>query len=907
MAGESVGQIGLDLVVNQNQFERQMNGITSIAKKAGATIAGAFAIKKIFDFSKEAIQLGSDLAEVQNVVDVTFTTMSSKVDAFANDAATMYGLSETMAKRFTGTFGAMSKAFGFSEEQAYGMSTALAGLSGDVASFYNLSQDEAYTKLKSVFTGETESLKDLGVVMTQSALDTYAMANGFGKTTKAMSEAEKVALRFKFVQDQLSLANGDFARTSNGWANQVRILKLQMESFMATVGQGLINIFTPVLRVLNSLMGKLREFAATFKALTEALTGKSGASSSANTAAKAVGDVGGAATQAGKDTKKAAKEMKNALAGFDEINVLQLDKGSGSGEEETPDADVGGMDFGSMEGTIGGNVEVNPALVASIDNLKQTMEPTIEAAKRLWEELKRFGGFAWEGLKDFYTGFLVPVGSWILGEGLPRLLDIITNGLAMVDWQKINDALIKLWEALTPFAIHVGEGLLWCFENVFVPLGVWALNCVVPLIIEGIAAAFGILNGIIEALKPLASWLWEAFLQPLAQWTGGAIASVLEWIVGALQALGNWINEHGEIVRGIVMGIATAFLLWETIKFLNYVSYIGALTNTVGWTALLSAIQQIAFQGLSPLKTAILTAAGTMRTLGVEVLSTIGRATRVVIELAKETAAWIASTAAKAANTIAQAAQTAATVVWNGVCTLATTLTTALGVAINFLCSPIGLVVLAVGALIGAIVLLVQNWDKVKETAQNVWTEIVTLWQGFSTWLENKVWAPFRDSLGDVKNFFIDIVNGMITGFEGFANFLISGINKIIAGLNEINFTIPDEVLGIGGISWGFNLNSVPPMKLGRVPKLATGAVIPPNQEFLAVLGDQRQGRNFEAPEGLLRQIVREEMGNKEPQGGTPIEVVLTLDGKVLARVLAPYMDQAKRQQGATLVRGVTS
>lgn len=105
----------------------------------------------------------------------------------------------------------MAKAFGFSEKQAYDMGTTLTGLAGDVASFYNLSQDEAYTKLKSVFTGETESLKDLGVVMTQTALDSYAMANGFGKTTSAMTEAEKVALRYQFVQDQLSAAQGDFA------------------------------------------------------------------------------------------------------------------------------------------------------------------------------------------------------------------------------------------------------------------------------------------------------------------------------------------------------------------------------------------------------------------------------------------------------------------------------------------------------------------------------------------------------------------------------------------------------------------------------------------------------------------------------------------------------------------------
>ena len=202
----SVGQIGLDLVVNQNRFQSQMRGIESLAKKAGATLAAAFGVKKLIDFEKSCLELGSDLAEVQNVVDVTFPNMTAQVDKFAKSAAQSFGLSETMAKQFTGTFGAMAKAFGFSEEQAYDMGASLTKLAGDVASFYNLSQDEAYTKLKSVFTGETESLKDLGVVMTQTALDSYAMANGFGKTTAKMSEAEKVALRYSFVQNQLAAA-----------------------------------------------------------------------------------------------------------------------------------------------------------------------------------------------------------------------------------------------------------------------------------------------------------------------------------------------------------------------------------------------------------------------------------------------------------------------------------------------------------------------------------------------------------------------------------------------------------------------------------------------------------------------------------------------------------------------------
>lgn len=337
MAADSVGQIGLDLVVNQNQFKQQMAGIQGLAKKAGAALAAAFAVKKIIDFGAQCIELGSDLAEVQNVVDVTFPRMSKQVDDFAKNAITSFGLSETMAKRFTGTFGAMAKAFGFGEQAAYEMSTTLTGLAGDVASFYNISQDEAYTKLKSVFTGETETLKDLGIVMTQSALDSYALANGYGKVTAKMSEAEKVALRYKFVQDQLSLASGDFIRTADGWANQVRVLKLQFDSLKATIGQGLINVLTPVIQVINRIISKLMSLANAFKVFTEMVTGKKGGGgASAATAgmdamAQSADKAGAAAGGAGGAAKKAAKDMKSVSTGIDELNIINPDTDSGGG------------------------------------------------------------------------------------------------------------------------------------------------------------------------------------------------------------------------------------------------------------------------------------------------------------------------------------------------------------------------------------------------------------------------------------------------------------------------------------------------------------------------------------------------------------------------------------------------
>ena len=384
MAADSVGQIGLDLVINKNGFDKQLVGIQSLAKKTGKILVAAFTVKKLADFGKECIDLGSDLAEVQNVVDVVFPHMNKQIDSFAKNAAAQFGLSETMAKRFTGTFGAMSKAFGFNEKAAYDMSTTLTGLAGDVASFYNISQDEAYTKLKSVFTGETESLKDLGVVMTQTALDSYALTNGFGKTTAKMSEMEKVALRYQFVQDQLTSAVGDFSRTSDGWANQVRILKLQFDSLKATIGQGLINVLSPVIKVINTIIGKLMTLANAFKSFTELLSGKKGSGGAASgmaDVAAAAGKAENATSGVGDAAKKTAKELKGITTGIDELNIIDQSTDSSSGSGSGGGYSSDSFDMGSLADTSALD-ETDSKMQALIDRMK---ELTALATKGFWD------------------------------------------------------------------------------------------------------------------------------------------------------------------------------------------------------------------------------------------------------------------------------------------------------------------------------------------------------------------------------------------------------------------------------------------------------------------------------------------------------------------------------------------
>lgn len=342
-----VGDIILELQVDNKTFQAKINKMSSNGAKQlessfgssfgkiGKMAAVAFSVKTITSFIGSCLSLGSGLTEVQNVVDTAFPNMSAQANAFAKSAMDSFGLSETVAKKCLGTFGAMASAFGFNEKEAYDMSEALTGLAGDVASFYNLSSDEAYTKLKSVFTGETESLKDLGVVMTQTSLDQYAMANGFGKTTSAMSEQEKVALRMAFVTEQLSMASGDFIKTQDSWANQTRILELRFESLKASLGKGFIAVFTPVIKGINWVLSKLQILADSFASMMEFLTGSSSnspnkgnmvsnVSNDLNEASNSADNLGDGLTSTGKKGEAAAKKIQKAFSKVDTINKLSF-------------------------------------------------------------------------------------------------------------------------------------------------------------------------------------------------------------------------------------------------------------------------------------------------------------------------------------------------------------------------------------------------------------------------------------------------------------------------------------------------------------------------------------------------------------------------------------------------------
>lgn len=562
-----------------DRIARQTARIANSWKKVGAILASVLSIAAIVAFGKSCIELGSNLTEVQNVVDVTFGSMSGRVDAFAKDAAKAFGLSETMAKKYMGTYGAMAKSFGITGKAGYDMSAAITGLTGDVASFYNLSQDEAYTKLKSIFTGETESLKDLGVVMTQTALDQYAMNNGFGKTTAKMTEQEKVMLRYRFVMSQLSDASGDFSRTSGSWANQVRILSLQFDALRATIGQGLINAFTPVIQVINTILEKLQTLAAYFRAFTAAIFGDasgSGAGNIADSMDSAAGSSGNIADNMG-SAANSAKEMNRQLAKFDELNNLSSNRNSGGGSGGGGGGILGDLDLG-MD-----NVQAQADLISSkiIDAFKvgdyYSVGAYIGAAitdslrKINWNEAYESARGFGRGFAQFLNGLISPDLFWEVGHSIGGALN--TALYAALEFGKDFD-----W---SNFGLSIAAGINGFFSTFdFSALGSAASVFVIGLL-DTIATALENTDWFMVGQKIgefLAALDWDTILAKSGRIIVDAISAGIKLFAGFTDAAPieaaiiasiagfKFVGIAGIIAKGILKSIASTGITLSGIK-----------------------------------------------------------------------------------------------------------------------------------------------------------------------------------------------------------------------------------------------------------------------------------------------------------------------------------------------------
>lgn len=233
------------------------NNFSGMLKKLVAGFSAVKIGKALLDVGKAAISAASDLEEVQNVVDVTFGDGASKIEAWSKAAGSQFGLTETQAKRFTSTLGAMMKSAGLTGDEIVDMSTDMAGLAADMASFYNLDFDTAFQKIRSGISGETEPLKQLGINMSVANLNAFALQKGLSKTFEQMTQGEQTMLRYQYLMTATADAQGDFARTSDGYANSMRTLETNIESLKTKLGEVLLPAVSEVVAGLNEMLTSL--------------------------------------------------------------------------------------------------------------------------------------------------------------------------------------------------------------------------------------------------------------------------------------------------------------------------------------------------------------------------------------------------------------------------------------------------------------------------------------------------------------------------------------------------------------------------------------------------------------------------------------------------------------------------
>lgn len=862
------GSIILTTQVDQTGLSRGMaamkSGVSSLSKsftKLGAAIGVTFGVGALIKFGKQAVQLASDLQEVQNVVDVAFGDMAYKIESFSKTAIENFGISELTAKRTASTYMAMAKGMGIADDVASDMAITMTGLTADIASFYNMSQERADVILKSVYTGETETLKQLGIVMTEVNLENFAMSKGITKNISAMTQQEKTMLRYQYVLEQTRLAQGDFVRTQDSWANQTRVLSERWKETATIFGEAFMSVGLLVLPIINSIIAGLTEVAEAARTVAQwiykAFTGKELKSSTTATQNQATAlsgvdssaeDAAGGMLDLGSATKKANKETQKSLAGFDDLQILTSNIADSAGSAGSALGGIGGI------GDIGGGT-------------------TFEEA----------GGFEKE--KEFS----------FLQQRLDELQKAF-SGIKDIDLTNLTNSLSLLKEPLKGLAEIGWDVLLWSIENVIVPLTEFTIEEALPRFFETLAKALRLFKKILNEGFKIFKQFYNEFLKPIANYAADGFLKLwdtlnenLEEFVTIVENSTAW--QDLQTILGLIYDV-----LEPIVKLIiDFVVWVGKLTINQAWTDLkwlfldiedaLGLIADIingdfggawehlkdlmwdnridkAKENLDNLRTAF----DDVKTKVKEFVEDWKLKIDDMVESWKtKISAWwtdnvepwftkekweelffkIGESLANAivgANGFVKKWKTNITNWWND--DVSPWFTTAKWKEV------FDNIVTSISNFFTAEDGFVQTW---KTKISKWWTDEVEPWFTVEKWKE--LGGHIKDGLVNGFNGAINgirgIINKILDGFQGLINGAIDMINSLISGYNKVADVTP--------VLPSINRISRVDLSKYKLPMLAQGAVIPPNRQFLAVLGDQKQGTNIETPESLLREIYAEE------------------------------------------------
>jgi|GEM_PF-1020915 len=456
------------------------------------------------------------------------------------------GLDPEKLMNYQATFGQMASSMGVASETSLKLSQALTEIGADLASVKNLDFESVWNDLASGMVGMSRTLDKYGVNIRNVNLQEKLSELGIDAKVSKLGQEEKALLRVIILLQSTKYAWGDLADTINQPANQLRLLEANFGNLARTIGSLFLPIVTKVLPYLNAMAIALQRLFSWIGSLLGIKM--SGFGTSIGSAAADWGDMedaaGGVADSTG-DAAKNTKKMADNLQGFDKLNVISTKSDSGSGNGSGAGGGVGADLTAAFDKAFEEYQQAWDAAFANVENSAQQMadkiqnafkqiwnaaEPARKSIKALWDEgLSRLGTFTWTALKDFYSEFLIPLGKWTLGTGLPMLVDNINAFLMKIDFPAINDALRNFWQALEPFAESVGTGLIKFFGDLL-SIGADFINAVVPNALNGIASALKAISPETAEKIGYALGIIGVSLTAL-----GAIASV----VTGIAALGN--------------------------------------------------------------------------------------------------------------------------------------------------------------------------------------------------------------------------------------------------------------------------------------------------------------------------------------------------------------------------------
>lgn len=454
-----------------NHTSKASKGFGGLTSAIGKFYAKWFLVIRAIQKLGSFVDLSSQLTEVQNVVDTTFGDMTSKVDDFVDISIEKFGMSELTAKQIASRFQAMGTAVGISASQVASgssvinsalesqedtlysttnsmadMSLNLTKLAADMASFYDVDQEDVAKSLESVFTGTTAPLRQYGLDITQATLKEWAMKQGIDADISSMTQAEKVMLRYQYVMANTTAAQGDFAKTADTWANSVRTLKQEFEAWGSIIGKVIINAFKPFVVALKKAMVYVIQFTQTVADALGAIFGWTIEVSSAGVADDSLGDVSDSLGDVGSSADSAnssAKALKKTLLSIDEIHALDdnssssSDSGSGSGSGSTG---TSGNGLSTTTKQVDGLVEKYKSSIKDLYELGSYIGDTIsESLESIdWESV-------YQGAKDFGKG----LARFLNGLISPRLFGDVGKTIASA----LNTAIYS--------ALDFGENFNW--------------------------------------------------------------------------------------------------------------------------------------------------------------------------------------------------------------------------------------------------------------------------------------------------------------------------------------------------------------------------------------------------------------------------------------------------------------